>query len=70
MAYEMKEGDFSIFPNDKKEPDSNQPDWTGKCMIDGVVKRVAGWDKKMKNDFTFISGKISEFKEKKEETPF
>lgn len=45
MAYEQKEGDFSLFKNDKKVSGSNQPDYRGKAMINGVVYKLSGWAK-------------------------
>lgn len=38
----------ALFPNDDKAPGSNQPDYTGKAMIDGVEYRMAAWKKKGK----------------------
>ena len=44
MAYEMKEGDISVFPNDK-EGNENRPDLTGKVLLKGEEMRVALWEK-------------------------
>jgi uncharacterized protein (DUF736 family) len=60
MAYEMKEGDFSLFKNTKKEAE-NQPDYTGKCHINGKDMRVSAWIKQSDSGLAFFSGKISEF---------
>lgn len=42
MAYEMKDGQGSLFRNSKKEKD-NHPDYTGKLMLGGVEYRLAAW---------------------------
>ena len=44
MAYEMKNGQGSLFKNDKEGNDA-RPDYTGKLMVDGQLYRVAGWIK-------------------------
>lgn len=61
MAYETKENEFSLFKN--KEKEGNQPDMTGKVMVNGKLMRIAAW-KKGEDDNWFLSGKISEFKSK------
>lgn len=65
MAFELKEGQGSLFKNEKKEKES-QPDYTGKVMIGGVEKRLAGWKKQTKNGGTFLSLQVSEFQAKQE----
>jgi hypothetical protein len=55
MAYELKDGQGSLFINDKKEPGSMQPDRTGKLMINGQMYKVAGWLKKSANGTQFLS---------------
>lgn len=62
MAYEQKEGQGSLFKNEKKTAD-NQPDYTGNIMIDGVKKRIAAWLKKGNSGATFMSLQISEFQQ-------
>ena len=59
MAYEMREGEFTLFKNNDKEPDSKQPDYTGKIMVGGEIKRLAAWVKEGKGG-KFFSGKVSE----------
>ena len=44
MAYELKDGQGSLFRNDKREKDS-QPNATGTAMIGGVKYRVSAWTK-------------------------
>lgn len=55
MAYQQKEGDIAIFFNDKKT-NENQPDWRGRCLVDGQEKEVAFWYK----NSGMMTGKVSE----------
>lgn len=57
MAYEMRPGSFSIFPNDKKEKET-QPDWKGSIKLpDGSEFWFDAWNKQGTKG-GFISGKI------------
>ena len=57
MAYEMKPGSFSIFPNDKKTKDT-QPDWKGSIKLpNGEEFWFDAWNKQGTKG-GFISGKI------------
>ena len=57
MAYQQKPGYFSIFPNDKKEKDT-QPDWKGSITLpDGSEYWFDAWNKQGQKG-NFISGKI------------
>ena len=47
MAYEHREGQGSLFKNDKKT--GNQPDYRGTAMVGGQVKRISAWIKEGKN---------------------
>lgn len=47
MAYEHKDGQGSLFKNDKKT--GNQPDYRGTAKIDGKDKRMSAWIKDSKN---------------------
>lgn len=60
MAYEEKNGDISVFKNDKKEKDTH-PDYriTG-TGLDGKKIKGALWLKKDRNGKTYMSGKIEE----------
>lgn len=49
MAFEQREGQGSLFKNHKREPESQQPNATGKCMIGGVIYEISAWTKKDKN---------------------
>jgi hypothetical protein len=44
MAYELKDGQGSLFKNDRKEKD-NHPGMTGSAMIGGVEYWVSSWKK-------------------------
>lgn len=59
MAYQMPNGSFSLFPNDKKTKD-NQPDWKGSIKLpDGQEYWFDAWNKPPKEGRAgFISGKI------------
>lgn len=48
MAYEMREGQGSLFKNNLRDKES-QPNATGECLIGGVVYRISSWTKKDKN---------------------
>ena len=52
--YQMKDGDISVFPNDKGD-NPRRPDYTGKALISGKEFSVALWAK----DGGRLSGKIS-----------
>jgi hypothetical protein len=56
MAYEQKDGDFTLFRNEKGD-NPKRPDWKGKALIDGSEYEVAAWDKRGAKG-EFISGKI------------
>ena len=58
MAYEQKEGDISVFKNNKKETE-NQPDYTGTALINGQKMKVALWIKEGQKG-KFFAGKIQE----------
>ena len=66
MAQYDDTNSFVLFPNKNKQ-NEGQPDVTGKINIDGVEKRLAGWKKQSKSGVNFISGKVSDFQEKKEQ---
>lgn len=53
----MKEGDLSLFKNDKKTPGSNQPDMRGKLMINGQIYKISAWTKGT-GESKFLSGKV------------
>lgn len=55
MAYEQRDGDISVFTNDKKGNDK-APDWKGTALIDGQKYEVAFWTKG--NRGTMLAGSI------------
>lgn len=57
MAYEMKDGDLSLFRNDKKEPGSKQPDMRGTMMWNGQKLKISAWTKG-EGDRRFLSGRV------------
>lgn len=58
-----------IYPNDRKEKDT-QPDFTGPCSTpDGKKLRFAAWKAQDKNGKAYLSFKISEPMPQKEEQP-
>jgi len=59
MAYEMKEGDISIFVNDKEGNDA-RPDYTGKALVDGTEMRVALWKRESSGGTAYLSGRVEE----------
>lgn len=47
MAYELKDGQGTLFKNDKDGNDK-RPDYRGELMLDGTLMEVAGWIKEGK----------------------
>jgi hypothetical protein len=64
MAYEMKEGNFSLFKNDRKEKETH-PDYAGSIMVNGVEHYLNAWLKEGKNG-KFFSGVIGKEKPRKD----
>jgi hypothetical protein len=63
MKYEMKEGSFSLFVNDKKR-DEKDADWSGTIKLaDGVEYWFNGYAKVTKTGRNYISGKIGKPKQ-------
>ncbi len=63
MKYEMKEGSFRLFPNDKKR-DEKDADWSGTIKLaDGVEYWFNGYAKVTKTGRNYISGKIGKPKQ-------
>ncbi len=67
MAYTLKEGQGSLFKNNKKQSGTAQPDYTGTVMINGEELRVAGWIKQGKEGSSFLSLKVSKNEKQKED---
>ena len=58
MAYQQKEGQGSLFKNDKQS--ERQPDFRGTIMIKGVLYEVAAWNRTSQNGREYISLQASE----------
>lgn len=61
MAYQPKEGSFSLFKNDRKTTDTH-PDYTGTILIEGKEYWISGWRKEGKKG-VYISGQKGKLKE-------
>lgn len=59
MAYELRDGQGSLFTNESKTEGDNKPDVSGTCMIGGVKYSIAGWHKTAASGKIFTSLKIS-----------
>ena len=57
MAYEMKEGEFTLFSNNKGD-NPKRPDRRGELMLGGKLYKLSGWIRESKKDGKpFLSGK-------------
>ena len=66
MAYELRDGQGSIFPNNKKS--EKHPDFRGEMKIDGVVYEVSAWRKAYsKGEFLSLNVKPAQQKPPKTE---
>lgn len=65
MAYEKKDGDISVFRNEKKS--GRQPDFRGELLLNGVTYEVALWERR---DGDILSGsvKVNERMKRDQET--
>jgi len=61
MAYEEREGSGALFVNGDKKLEK-QPDYTGKVVVDGKARRIAGWRRISSKGTKFISVSISDFR--------
>jgi uncharacterized protein (DUF736 family) len=61
--FQAKDMTGGLFRNQDKEEGSDQPDYTGYVMIDGVRHRLAGWKKTSKAGSTFLSLKVEAAKD-------
>lgn len=69
MAYELREGQGTLFKNDKREKDS-QPNARGEALIDGVLYEVAAWTKEgRKGKFQFLSFKRKDQRREPDDRP-
>ena len=58
MAYELKDGDGSLFFNSGKTKE-NHPDYTGRVQLDGRLYRIAGWKRSTKAGAGYLSLRIT-----------
>lgn len=54
MAFELKDGQGSLFKNTKKQKE-NHPDYQGECKVGGVKYRISGWKKKSAKGTDWLS---------------
>jgi hypothetical protein len=67
LAYELREGQGSLFKNDKREKDTH-PHATGTALIDGVEYWVSAWTKEgAKGKFQSLAFKPKD--ERREQAP-
>lgn len=52
MAYEQKEGQGSLFRNERKEKETH-PDWKGEIKINGKLYWLSAWEKAGQRDVFF-----------------
>lgn len=57
MAYQMKDGSGTLFKVQEKKNEKG-PDYTGDCMIEGTVYRMAAWIKESEAGRKFMSFKF------------
>ena len=57
MAYEIEEGQVSVFVNDK-DGNEKRPDFTGKGLFEGKEFQISLWKTTSKNGLDYMSGKI------------
>lgn len=48
MAFQQRDMGGVLFRNDRKKPDSNQPDYKGTCLVNGEELEIAAWIKEGK----------------------
>lgn len=65
MAYEHKEGQGSLFKNDKLN--DRQPDYRGSIVIGGVTYEVAAWERTSQRGGKFLSLQASLPRERSEQ---
>lgn len=53
MAYEHKEGQGSMFRNEKQN--DRQPDYKGTIVINGTTYEIAGWERTSQKGSSYIS---------------
>lgn len=59
MAFEMKDGQGSLFKNERRTTET-QPQFRGQVKINGKLLDIAAWTKKTQKGDTFLSLSVSE----------
>lgn len=67
MAFEHKEGQGSLFKNEKLN--DRQPDFKGTIMIQGVTYEIAAWEKTSQRGTKFLSLQASLPRDRQEQAP-
>jgi hypothetical protein len=68
MAYELREGQGSLFKNDRKEKDTH-PNARGEALIGGVVYEISAWTKEgRKGKFQSLAFKVKQRREPDDQT--
>lgn len=63
MKYEMKDGTFTLFPNDKKR-DEKDADWSGTIKLaDGIEYWFNAYEKQAKTGRRYLAGRIGKPKQ-------
>lgn len=60
MAFEQRDGQFSLFPNEAHEPGDNKPSMKGRGMWRGELIEFAVWTKQRSDGSKYLSGKMQE----------
>jgi hypothetical protein len=68
MAYEMKEGQISVFKNTGKVKDE-QPDFDCSVKENGVVHKYGLWWRESKKGDKYLGGKKSTYAENSQQPP-
>jgi hypothetical protein len=66
--FELKEGQGSLFVNERKETDRH-PDWTGAIMLNGKEHWLNAWTKTGRGGQTFYSLSVGKEKQARQERP-
>ncbi len=66
---ERKGNDGALFPNKNKERGDSRPHYTGNIEIAGTKYSLAAWKNLSKDDNPYMSLKLSEWRERSEQTP-
>ena len=70
MAYELEEGNISVFVNDKGD-NPKRPDYKGDIILpDGTKMRLSAWVRESANGGRkFLSGKVEPMQEQQQSAP-